>query len=396
MSIFLFFKQIVDMFYQYQILDYGMVIWGIVLLGGKIWKDKIYKNLKEFLCPADYIVMALMLVYAGAFLRYPSAYGIFFKVESCFLLYFLGRVYAGEIMQHGKWLAGAGYLVVYINFFYRFYQFGFKFFVTGPEETLLNVGGVYYYKTDLAIAIIIAMIFIYAFSECRIWKWFTILPVCGYMVLYSGARMQQVAILVVYGFILLREIELRKSRPLVFKAKSVRNISIGITIALVCFFIIIEIFPFADYGQKVELSADWAHSWIERIMHSRQAIWWGILQYFSEQPLFTKILGIDLGTDALHNAVGDRAHSQYIKQIYATGYVGCFLFVYYLKHILQKLSEENDRKLFYIVMMLWGMFLVSGLTIECLEYTQMSWFPMVFTGVLFAKKENVTQTIQEQ
>ncbi|MBQ6886169.1 MAG: hypothetical protein IJN54_01480 [Lachnospiraceae bacterium] len=396
MSIFLFCKQIVDMLYQFKFLDYGMVLFALVLICYKVWKDKLYKNIREFIYPVDYIVVGLMIIYVLSFLRYPTAYGVFFKVESSFLIYFLGRVYGKKVLQHGKMLACAGYLIVYANFAYRFYQFGFKFFVTGPEETLLNVGGLYYYKTDLTVAVIIAMIFIYAFSEFKVFKWFTIFPVCGYMVLYSGARMQQLVILAVYGLIILHEFGSRKGRKNILSPKCARNISIGIAIFLVCFFIVIEVFPFEAYEKEIAQSADWANSWVERIMHSRQAIWWGILQYFSEQPFFTKILGIDLGTEYLHNSVGDRAHSLYIKQIYATGYIGCFLFVYFFYRILQKISVEKDKKLFYIVMMLWVMFLGSGITIESLEYTQMSWFPMLFTGILFAKGKTETQAVQEQ
>ena len=386
MAAFLFLKQIVDMFYRYKILDYGMVVLCVGLLCMKIWKDKIYLHLKEFLCPADFAVVALMLVYVGAFLRYPAAYGTFFKVESAFLVYFLGRVYGREIMKYGKVLAVAGYIAVYLNFFYRFYLFGFRLFLQPGEEDLLNRGGLYYYKTDLAVAIIIAMIFIYMFSEIKVLKWFTILPVCGYMVLYSGARMQQAVIVVVYGLIILHEIERLKNKKIILGAKCVRTISIALVVIIVCLFIVLEFFPFEMYEEKVALSADWTNSIIERIMHSRQAVWWGILQYFSEQSLFTKMLGIDLETEYLHNSVGVRAHSMYIKQIYATGYAGCLLLWYLVSNILKKLSKEENRKLFYIVIMLWAMFMGSGLTIESMEYTQMSWFPMLFAGMLFSEK----------
>ncbi len=391
MTVFLFLKQIVDMFYQYKILDYGMVVFGVVLLCIKIWKDKIYLQLKEFLCPADFVVVALMLVYVAAFLRYPAAYGIFFKVESAFLIYFLGRVYGREIMQHGKVLAWAGYIAVYLNFFYRFYLFGFRLFLQPGEEDLLNRGGMYYYKTDLAVAVIIAMIFIYMFSEVKVLKWFTIIPVCGYMVLYSGARMQQAIIIAVYGFIILNEIEKRKNKRLIPGPKFMKYVSVAAILITVCVFAALEIFPFEAYGEEVALSADWLNSKIERIMHSRQAVWWGILQYFSEQPLLTKAMGIDLETEYLHNSVGIRAHSMYIKQIYATGYVGCILLVLFISNILKKLSVQEDRKLAYIVIMLWIMFLGSGLTIESIEATQMSWFPMLFAGMLFEKKVEICE-----
>jgi len=381
MPVFLFLKQMVDMFYQYQILDYGMVVLCLFLLCGKIWKDKIYKNLKEFLCPADYPVILLMLLYGVSFLRHPSAYGIFFKLESCFLLYFLGRVYGGEILRYGKVLAGAGYIVVYANFIYRFYQFGYKFIVTGPEETLLNVGGLYYYKTDLAIGIIIAVLFIYMFSEVKWLKWITIVPVCGYMVFYSGARTGQLVMAVEYVLILLHELQSRDRFSLKIKEKQVLWI-MGICSSFVLlFFIVLQIFPFEEIAANLNVAVGQG-SFLERLMHSRHIVWWEVLDYFSGQPFLTRVFGIDLETECLHNSLGIRAHSMYIKQIYSVGYAGCFLFLAILTCVFRNLCRQADRKMKYIVLILWFMLLGAGLTIESLEATQMSWFPMLFSGVL--------------
>ena len=78
---------------------------------------------------------------------------------------------------------------------------------------------------------------------------------------------------------------------------------------------------------------------------------------------------------------------EYIKQIYATGYLGCMLFVGFITCVLCKLGRETDRKMAYIVMVLWVMLLGAGLTVESLEATQMSWFPMVFAGMLLSEKK---------
>ena len=389
MPIFLFCKQIVYMRYQYKILDYGMVLFALVLICYKIWKDKIYTDIKGFLCPADIIVFALMVIYVPSFLKYTAAYGIFFKVESCFLIYFLGRLYGKEIMQHGKMLAAAGYMVVYVNFIYRFYQFGFKFIVTGPEVALLNSGGLYYYKTDLAIGIIIAVLFIYMFSENKWLKWITILPVCGYMVFYSGARMQQLIMAAEYVLILLCELEKRTKFEWKLNAKCMKVI-MGIFASFVAvFFVALQLFPFEKVEEGLQVDTG-AGSFLENLMHSRHIIWWDILKYFSEQSFFTRVFGIDLQTEYLHNAQNMRAHSVYIKQIYSTGYVGCFLFLALIAVVLVYLCKEKDRKLFYMILVLWVMFLGAGLTIESLEATQMSWFPMLFTGMLLTGKKRVS------
>lgn len=397
MPIFLFCKQIVDVLYQYKILDYGMVLFALILILYKIWKDKLYTNIREFISLADVIVLVLMVVYVMAFLRYPSAYGTFFKVESCFFIYFLGRVYGEEIMKHGKLLAIAGYIVVYANLIYRFYQFGFKFFVTGPEVVLLNLGGLYYYKTDLAIGMIIAVLFIYMFSENRWLKWITVLPICGYMVFYSSARMPQLIMVAEYILILFCELEKRTRFELKITPKFIKVVT-GIVFSLmIAFFVVLQFFPFekVEAGLKMDIGLG---STIENMMHSRHIVWWDILKYFSEQSFLTRVFGIDLATEYMHNAENIRAHSAYIKQIYATGYIGCSMFLMFVSSVLLQLSKGKNKKTVYISLVLWMMFLGTGLTIESLEATQMSWFPMLFAGILFTgqKDKNPNKVVQER
>lgn len=381
MPIFLFLKQLVDMFYQYQILDYGMVLFALILLGYGIIKNKLYLKWKEYICISDLIVIALAVVYIGSWIRYPAAYGIFFKIESAILLYFIGRVYGRQIMSYGRWLAWAGYIVIYANFVYRFYQFNCKFILHGPEVTLLNVGGLYYYKTDLAVGVIIAVLFIYMFSESKILKWITIIPIAGYTVFYSGARMGQVVMAVEYGCILFHEIENKYGKEWIMPEKIVKRIMTVLIGAVVLFFVFLQVFSFEQFANSHDIATG-AGSLLEKLMHSRQIIWWDILNYFSEQPVLTRIFGIDLQTEYMHNMAGMRAHSTYIKQIYATGYVGSMLFVSFCADIVCRITRESDGRLRYIVLILWVMLLGSGLSIESMESTQMSWFPMLYAGVL--------------
>lgn len=385
MPVFLFLKQFVDMLYQFQILDYGMVVFALALLGYKVFADKQYVNIRARLCSADYIVIALGCVYVASFLRYPAAYGTFFKVESAFLIYFLGRAYGEEILKSGRALAAAGYIIIYVNFIYRFYQFGYSLWLGLDEIGLLNRGGLYYYKTDLTVGIMIAVLMIYTFSRIKIVKWLTILPVAGYMVFYSGARMQQAVMVCIYVLILFREIEKKKNKTIGMTKMSCSIIMGIIIIISVIFLMGVQIFPYEMLDNKIsQLSII-----LEKLMHSRHIVWTGILRYYSEQPFLTRLTGIDLATECLHNASGYRAHSAYIKQIYATGYLGCALMVAFQCSLLQSVTRENNRALIYITVGLWIILLGSGLSIESFEATQMSWFPMLFAGVLITSAQSM-------
>lgn len=168
-----------------------------------------------------------------------------------------------------------------------------------------------------------------------------------------------------------------------FKEKYVLWIMGAVSFLILSFFIVLQMFPFGEIASNLSVAVGQG-SFLERLMHSRHIVWWDILGYFSEQSFFTRLLGIDLETEYLHNSLGIRAHSMYIKQMYAVGYVGCFLFLAFLTSVFKKLVGETDKRLKYIVLTLWVMLLGAGLTSESLEATQMSWFPMLFSGMLLS------------
>lgn len=395
MAVFIFLKQIVDMLYQYQVLDYGMVLLALFLLIQRVYTQKIYKNIKYWMCGTDYIVMALMGAYLLSFIRCPDFYGIFFKVESCFLIYFLGRAYGTELMKYGKTAAVVGYALIYINLIYRFYQFGYTLILKGPAITLINEGGLYYYKTDMAIGMMIAVMFIYMFSEKKILKWITIIPIAGYMIFYSGARMEKFLFVIEYICIILCEVEQKTHFRMKWRNKGIQVLTVVGGVLIVGGFLLLQVFPFEKIMEQSNIDVGLG-STIENLMHSRQIIWWDILRYFSDQPLHIRLLGIDLGTEALHNAAGQRAHSTFIKTIYATGYVGCALWYGFVCALLKYVTHTEERKLTYMVLILWIMFLGAGLSIESMESTQMSWFPMLYAGALLSIREWKNGEIHEQ
>ncbi len=385
MTTFLFLKQFVDMLYQYQILDYGMVLFAVALLGYKIQKDKVYVNIKEKIRVIDVTVLLLAVLYGLAFLRNMSFYGVFFKVLSAFLMFFLGRVYGKEILKHGKWLALAGYFVIYANFIYRCYLFGGKLFVSEElvQKGILDTGALFYYKTDLAVGIILASVFVYAFSENRYLKWFTIILVTGYMVFYSNARTGMLLLVAEYLLIGICEVAKRRGR-IKISDKIAKMLVAMIFIIIVATFIFIQLFVKGNTTFQPNIRNEAGEiTLMEMLFHSRHVIWWEVTQYFSEQNFFTRLIGIDLGTEYLHNSTGARMHSMYFKLLYAVGYIGVLLFAVFITSILSQLTRCKNDKLGYISIALLLVFMIMGLTIESLELTQMSWYMMLFCGAVF-------------
>lgn len=373
------------MLYRWKILDVGMVLFALGLLCFQLVKKKKNLPIRKRLIISDYVILFLAVLYVIAWLRNTEYLANFVKVESAFLVYFLGRVYGEAIFSYGRVLAGVGYGVVYANFVYRFIQFGCKFTVGVGEEGLLNSGGFYYYKTDLAVALLLAAVFIFFFSKCRILKWITVFPVVGYMIFYSGARMEMAVLLVLYLMMILYTVLKRTKRPFYFSSTSIKILTGAILLFTGLTFVVIQFLPFENfsfsvYNEKGELTI------LEKIFHSRHVIWWNVLHFFRDQSFLTRSFGIDLGSEYLHSVVGDRAHSLYVKQLYATGYWGCLSLAFFVTRLIHNIGITMNRKSAYVVCCLWMIFLLVGISIESMEYTQMSWFPMIFAGALFSMK----------
>jgi len=377
MSVFLFLKQFVDMFYQYQILDYGMVLLASGLLFYKLYKEKY--SLRD-LNYADITILLLCVLFTVSFVRNIEGYKEYFKILSGFLVYFLGRVCYSEIMEKGRFLAISSYVVVYANFAYRMVRQDFQLFLDASRETELNLGEFYYYKADMGVAMIIAVIFIFAFSQVKWLKWITIGVFCPYMVFYSGARMQQVVLGIVYFIIILSLIEDQTGR--VFKLDW--KMALGTMAVLVLGVAILAILPQIPLFRErfgANFGFDFSQGiFSERLMHSRQTIWGDILKYFHEQSFGSKLFSIDLISERLHNSVNRASHCTYIRILYAIGYAGFGLFIALIIEALFIVNKVKGRVLFYVMVELWVMYLLNGISLAAIDYTQMSWFPMLFLG----------------
>lgn len=438
MSIFLAVKQIVDVLYQFRILDYGMVLlaMGFIIYG--IIKNKLYQDFFHKLCPCDYFMAALGMLYLFSFLREPSAKSQFLKTESAFLIYFMGRIYAPSFVKvlqpdqnkkqqlAGRILTLVSYLIIYANFVYKLYvQITWKMkkiYVGRPEFNIHSDGALYYYKTDLAIGMIIAIIFVYVLGKNAVLKWITIVPVGIFMLFYeTQAKAGQIILLLEYVLIVFAELykrgvlrriagKMQKKSSAERKAETncaekinrgneknkavsrVQVVSIVLIAGLTIFFVLIQLYPpmrmrLEDLGLGKEQMR-----MLERIFHSRHLIWWDAISYFVQQPLFTRLVGIDLVSETMHNSLGDRFHNLYFKQIYSIGYLGCYLYTAVLCVLMKTVCNPKNQKhaLRFMTAAFWLMFLIMSISMEGLEYTQMSWYPFAFLGMLVTEENRTT------
>lgn len=378
MTLFLFLKQIVDMLYQYRILDYMMVVWVVLLLLYQV--ALVRPDIRKNVTLADAIVILLAFLLTMTFVRSQSGYQIYFKVMSAFLIYFVGRIYYDRIKECYGALVASSYIIVYASLTERIHRFGLAL------GTLRNAdGGFYFYDTDMAFAMILAMVFIAMFGKNSVWKLFTIFVVCPYMVLFSDAGIQVMLMLVIYVIIAIYVMEL------IFRKKKMFNLLLTfIVLGLIAVVVFIYLPAFGIDNVEL-LGRIFDSRFLDNSnMHTRYIAWKAVLAEVTKHGLTGELLGVGMGAEIT-------VESLYIKIYYTLGYVGLLLTAMLLMAVMYHVTKVEDRKTFYLMVIMAVVLLGTGVTVNSMESTQMSWFPLLFAGMVVSSvKEKDEYFLQEE
>lgn len=357
------------MLYPYKWLDYMMVCLVIFML---IYQLLLVRpSIREHFTFTDGIVLAGSFLLTVSFLKNTDGYGIYFKVLSAFLMFFVGRVYYDRIQECCGALVTSSYLVIYVNFFYRLVKNGFTF-GTG------NAGGdLYYYDTDMAFAMILGMVFIGMFGKNTLRKLFTVGFVCPMMVLYSDAGIQKAVLAAVYVILAIYIMEKGTGKRKV--ADWLLTVIVAALLVLVGIFLL-PVFTDVDMGGVLALLD--GGSFNRENMLGRYGGWREIWTYLRQGSLWKLLFGTDLCSESLHNQVFGSMNSLYMKTLYALGFAGIVLLVAFVASVVYYVIKVKDRKTFYVTVILAVMLLTAGVAVSSMEATQMSWFPMMFAGMV--------------
>lgn len=365
MTFFLFAKQIVDMLYQYRILDYIMVVLVLLLLIYQI--ALVRPDIRSHATTADGIMVLFSCLLTISFVRTMTGYQIYFKILSAFLIYFVGRIYYDRIKECYSALVSAAYIVIYLNFFTRIYHFGFAFM------KVKNAGGdLYYYDTDMAFAMILAMVFITMFGNNSLLKIITSFVICPYMVFCSDAGIQKMLMLAVYVIMIIYLMELVLNKRKLSGALLV--------IMLLCLLGIVAVIylPVMGYDNADMILELFNGRFLDNSnMYARYADWAEIMEICGKQGIAAKLFGISMGSEII-------IRSLYIKIFFALGYTGLLLAVLLIISIMYYVVKVNDRKVFYLAVIMAVLLLGTGVTVNSMEATQMSWFPFLFAGMVIS------------
>ena len=368
MTLFLFLKQIVDMLYQYRTLDYMMVIWVVLLLLYQI--ALVRPDIRKNVTWADGIVLLLGALFTVNFVRSQSGYQIYFKVMSAFLMYFVGRIYYDRIKECYGALVASSYIIVYVSLIERIRRFGFALGSVRDAG-----GGLYFYDTDMAFAMILAMVFITMFGKNSVFKLFTIFIVCPYMVLFSDAGIQVMLMFAVYAVIIIYVLEL------IFRKKKLFNGLLTLTLLGLLAVVIFIYLPVLGIDNGELLTRVFDSRFLNSgSMRGRYTEWMEVLAETTNGGGMIMLFGSGMGAEI-------SIKSLYIKTFYSLGYTGLLLAVLLLVAVMYYVTKVEDRKTFYLAVIMAVVLLGTGVTVNSMESTQMSWFPLLFAGMVVSSAQ---------
>lgn len=360
MNLFLFAKQFVDMLYPYQGLDYIMVFIALYMIGYQL--ILVRPNIVHKSTSQDYALALIAIILSVHFLFTRGGYHSYVKVLSAILLYFLGRICYERVLECNRALVFASYLIIYINFLYRLWNLG---------SELLHVqdvgGDLYYYDADMAFAVILSAIFIAFLGKTTFYKMVTLLFVAPCMVVFSEAGIQTILFGCVYAIILiyLAEKLLRK--------RKVGSLLLWVLVTVLIFCIVLIHLPAFGVLNQERIASLFSNSLLNgKNMFRLYQRWNDALRQMWESGWMHRLFGL---------GVNRGIESIYIKTIYSTGIIGTAASIYFIFSSMKQIKYVEDRRMLYLMVSCFILFLGSGVMNNSLESTQMSWFPFLYMGM---------------
>ena len=359
------------MFYSVRWIDYLMAGFLVVLILYQGWmilpregEDRLkYKPVLPDVCIILIsVLLVLNLIARGNINVYQSA-----KVCTALMMYLLGRMAYKRAGESTSFLAVSSYIVIYVNAIIRFVNLGYP----GFFEMSATDNGMYYYGTDLAYAMLTGLIFVGMYGKNNILKFFTIFVVCPFMILSCVTGVQHILMWVIYVILFLFMSERAVKR------RKFTDFLLPFMILLMLATIVILNIP-AFTGDESNILIDiFNHLKISTENFVRRyAGWTDIMnEISSSDSILLKVFGVG-------NATDKSVSSLYIGIIYSLGYAGLVLFFLFIISIAGYAVKIYDRRTYYVTVMLAVLFLGTGINVFTIGFTQMSWFPLLYAGMV--------------
>ncbi len=368
-------KPILDMMWKIKILDI------IFILFIMIYYFKLYYKKKIKIDTLDLLIVFLALLIFRSLLKGINSESIiiFLKMYLNLLFYFIGKKIINYKKLEIKFLK-AFEIVIFVNLLFLVTQKGFIYW--GNVNTFK---GPYYYKTDCAIALSEAFIFLRFYLISKVGKnrikgfvsLFLFIPLT--LFLANSRAFLAIYLLVIFIFIFCEYYSKLSLKKVFFITSNI----------VISFFIfIIFKFEFIKINFKKYLTIDFSNFFSEKNLQGRNIIWEGIYNKFTQSNLFDRLFGVNLYGDKLQTAFfknGVHSHSIYLKLLFSTGYIGLSIYIMIQIIILIEVRKIDDKQLKYTVIYLFLIYNISGIVQHHIAFTQLSFFYFLYLGIL---KEN--------
>lgn len=305
----------------------------------------------------------------------------FIKIESAFLMYFLGRKYGNNVDRCLKSFQD-GYLLVFLICVFSYVtKTGFK-----EWGTHLTFTSYYYFKTDLAAAMFqYSVLCFFSFNNLSKKINIVIGVICLFFIVISNARMYYFLALFVVVFVVMYKLELKHDSFLLkINGMSVFLFFFAIVLILV---LLNKINSMLGDGYLLFSFSSADDLYSGGNMQGRNEVWKDIYEDFSQSDFFYRLTGIDLCSDV--SDLGHNSHSAYLKVLWSTGYLGIVLYLVFLIQVLKNIGAVCNRKLFYLILLYYIGFILSGISYISIESTQVSWIPMFLFGYVVKNRNNI-------
>lgn len=372
MSVFLFLKQIIDVFYAYRFGDYCMAVGAVILILIQLWFNRPDQGekIKIKLLVPDVCIIILSGILGINFiiqLTKECSFHVFYtygKIGSAVLLYMLGRLCYKRIDECAGAIILSSYIIVYSNLIYRIINLKESFFTSYAP-----LGDLYFYDTDMSFSILMSMIFIAVLGRNTIIKFITIFAVCPFMVIHSEANVQKLLMIILFGilFIYMGERAVKQRRYTDYILPIIIIIFMGILIMLIS-----PVFTGNTDGVLLRFLND-RFIGTENML-TRYSAWSKLWSEFGLSGLDQMLIGNGIVSPfQLENA--------YLSLFYSTGIIGTLAAGVFILSIAGAATHIEDRPTYYVTIMLAVLFLGTCMNKNCMEFTQMSWFTMLYFGM---------------
>lgn len=380
MDFLIIFKFISDYLWEYKIFNaifaFIMIIFSAVLIASRKVEFKVIK--------ADLLLFFLFLITVFSYLRsqdFELATIDFLKILPVFSIYIVGRLWPNFISINRI----ASFSFVSVAFFLSIAISGIGYIYWGEVKTF--TGG-YYFKTDMALSVLIFLTFIISSDMKKIYKNISFFSAIIILFL-CNSRVSIPLVFVLYVLHYYDVVSIYKK----FYSKLI--------VFFVLFFVLIFGLSYLDFSKLGMIGFDIKDPLSDSSSQGRNYIWGAMISYYQQLPLLEKLFGAGLASDILASKsfyeIGQfdssRAHNSYLWLLLCYGWIGVFLFMYFFAAIIKSIknsvnNSKVNKKNLYVFTCLLIIFLVFSLTIEAIVRTQITFLLFLFAGLCCNKRLN--------